>query len=110
MPKHHVSSFFHVLTSNPSDFSYYFPHYTIYLFCMSQYEINKEERCCKMQTSCIINCRESRNIKKNLIIMCLCEPFVKLTPLAPQIYRMYIIQNYNLQKFSSPQVPRLQVF
>ena len=34
MPKRHVSSFFYGLTSNPADFSYYSPHYTIYLFCI----------------------------------------------------------------------------
>ena len=42
IPKHHVWLIF-ILTSNPANVSYYSPHYTIHLFCVSQYRINKED-------------------------------------------------------------------
>ena len=42
MPKRHVGSFFHVLTSNSADFSYYSPH-TIYLFCIPNMESTKKK-------------------------------------------------------------------
>ena len=84
MPKRHVGSFYQVLISNPADFLCYSSHYLIYLFCISQYGINKEKRCRKTQASrIIIDRRESGNIKKTLITMCPGEPFAKLTPLAP---------------------------
>ena len=79
MPKRHVGSLFHGLKILHTCFLYYSPHYTIYLFCISQHGINKEERCRKTKhraLSIAEKIKISKKLDNNMFVQTICETYV----------------------------------